>query len=406
MYTGTATDRSAMPLAEWVGRLKRSPLNERLMRASGPDLISFALGLPAAELFPTEALDRAFQQALSGDTQALQYGAPSARLKEHIVEIMKRRKVQTSVDEVHLISGAQQGLSLLADLFVDGGGNVVMEQATYPGFQQVLQAHSCRVSTVRTDLETGLDVDELGQLLVRGVRPRLLYLMTEHHNPLGVSMSYDKRARLGELVRQYGIPVIEDDAYGLLSYEGDSLPPLKVFAPEWVCYVGSFSKILAPALRTGWVILPRELAFPFSILKFASDLDSCSLGQRVISLLLDGWNLWGHVENLRCEYRARRDAMLSALVGFSQLGARWTLPRGGVFLWVELPHGTDTAELLSEAVQQERVAFIPGQAFASSPDVALSHCLRLNFSNSPAQRIHEGIRRLSGLFAATYKCSQ
>ena len=348
----------------------------------------------------TAAIAQAFQQALSTDVQTLQYEAPSARLKEHIVEIMKQRGVQSSTDEVHLISGAQQGLSLLACLFVDGGGNVVMEQASYPGFQQALQPYSCRVLTVKTDLETGLDVDELGHLLASGVRPRLLYIMTEHHNPLGVSMSYDKRARLGELVRQYGIPVIEDDAYGFLSYEGDPLPPLKTFAPEWVCYVGSFSKILAPALRTGWAILPRQLAAPFSVLKFANDLDSSSLGQRVISLLLDGWNLWDHVENLRREYRARRDAMLSALSGFGRPGARWTRPRGGLFVWVELPLGTNTPALLAQAVSRERITFIPGQAFAASPDVDLSHCLRLNFSNSPVERIHEGIRRLSGLFDA------
>lgn len=398
MITEAVTDLSTIPLAAWVRTLKRSSLNERLMAASGPDLISFALGLPAAELFPTAAVAQALQQALSADVQTLQYGAPSARLKEHIVEIMKRRGVQCSTDEIHLISGAQQGLSLLACLLLDRGGNVVMEQASYPGFQQVLQPYSCRVLTVRTDLETGLDVDELGHLLARGVRPRLLYVMTEHQNPLGVSMSYDKRARLGELVRQYGFPVIEDDAYGFLSYQGDPLPPLKVFAPEWVCYVGSFSKILAPALRAGWAILPRQLTLPFSVLKFASDLDSASLGQRVISLLLDSWNLWDHVENLRREYRARRDAMLSALTMFHRLGARWAQPRGGLFVWVELPHGTDTPALLTQAVDRERVAFIPGQAFASSPDVALSHCLRLNFSNSPVERIHEGIRRLAGLF--------
>ena len=199
--------------------------------------------------------------------------------------------------------------------------------------------------------------------------------------------------------------MIEDDAYGFLSYEGDPLPPLKAFAPEWVCYVGSFSKILAPALRTGWAILPRQLASPFSVLKFASDLDSSSLGQRAISLLLDGWNLWDHVEDLRREYRARRDAMLSALTGFGRLGARWTRPRGGLFVWVEMPHGTDTSALLTQAVQRERVAFIPGDAFASSPDVLLSHCLRLNFSNAPVERIQEGMRRLSSLFDATERQS-
>jgi 2-aminoadipate transaminase len=405
MISGTVNSLNPIPLAAWAKSLKRSPLHERLMQSSNPDLISFGLGLPASELFPTAAIARAFQQALSGDGQTLQYGAPSEQLKRHIVEIMKRRGVQSSTDEVHLISGAQQGLSLLAHLFMEEGGNVVMEQASYPGFNQTLQVHSCRVSIVRADLETGFDVDELGRLLARGLRPRLLYIMTEHHNPLGVSLTYDKRARLAELVRQYGIPVIEDDAYGFLSYEGGPLPPLKAFAPEWVCYVGSFSKIVAPALRTGWVILPPALAFPFSILKFSSDLDSCSLGQRVISLLLDGWDLWSHVGDLCREYRARRDAMLSALSNFSRLGARWTRPRGGLFVWVELAQGTDTTALLPLAVRRENVAFMPGQAFASCPDVALSHCLRLNFSNSPVERIQEGVHRLSALFEAAGPCA-
>jgi 2-aminoadipate transaminase len=387
-----------IPLADWAEGMKRSVLREMIAVVSRPGILSFAGGLPAPELFPTTAYAQAAAQVLANDPAVLQYAPPFASLKRHIVRLMARRGVVCAEEQVFLTTGAQQGLDILTRLLVNPGGQVVLEELVYTGIQQALAPLCPDILTVPTDLETGMDVDALENLLAQGARPAYLYAIPQGHNPLGVSLSAAKRERLIQLAHEYHLPILEDDPYGFLSYDGDAPPPLKGMDGRWVFYLGSFSKILAPALRLGWIVAPEALISRLTVVKEANDLESSAFTQRAVAAFLDAGHLPGHIETLRQEYGRRRNLMLAAIEQHFPVEARWTRPSSGMFIWVELPAGTDTAELLNRAIAQEQVAFIPGHAFAvhqSGPQAAHARrCLRLNFSNCHPDKIEDGIARL------------
>jgi 2-aminoadipate transaminase len=375
--------------------IQRSALQEMLMEVSRPGVLSFALGLPAMELFPTAAYAQATAQVLATDQRALQYGPPFQPLKSHIVKLMAMRGVECQEEQIFLTAGAQQGISLLARILMDPGKPVLIEEMTYTGFQQVIESYRPEVLTVPTDPETGMDVAAVQTLLEQGTRPSFIYTITDGHNPLAASMSKAKRVHLVELAKQYSIPIIEDDPYGFLYYQDTPIPPLRAFDDQWILYVGSFSKILAPALRVGWIIAPEALTASLANLKEASDIDTSTLNQRAISCYLDAGHLKTHLPLLRREYRRRRDAMLQALERHFPDSSRWRQPISGVFIWVELSTEVDTGEVLKRALETERIAFIPGQAFCVNHGLRASHCMRLNFSNSSVESIEEGIARLA-----------
>lgn len=385
----------AIPLAGWARAVQRSALQEMLSLASGPGILSLALGLPAAEFFPVEAYAEAVAHVLSADPRALQYGPPSERLKAQIVELMATRGVECHPAQVFITSGAQQGLSLLTRLLLEPGGTVLTEEMIYPGFRQVIEPFQPRLLTVPTDLGTGMDVEAVERLLRGGERPALIYTVADGHNPLAVSMSAEKRARLAELARRYGVPVIEDDPYGFIYYGERPTTPVKAADEQWVYYAGSFSKILAPALRVGWLVVPEALTGRLSIVKESSDIDTATLSQRAVSHFLDSCDLDGRLAGLRREYGLRRDAMLRALAEHFPDGARWQEPSGGFFVWVELPAGVEAGELLRAAVSTERIAFIPGQAFWVGRQPPPTNCMRLNFSHNRPEVIEEAVARLA-----------
>lgn len=394
MTQSVPTTDAEFELARWTRSIRRSALQDMLVASARPGVLSFALGLPAAELFPAAEYAEAVAHVLANDPRALQYGPPFAPLKRHVVSLMAMRGVECREEQVFLTAGAQQGVNLLARLLLEPGSKVIAEEMAYTGCQQVLRASEADMLTVPTDFKTGIDVDAVERLLAGGERPALIYTVPEGHNPLAVSMSMEKRLRLVELARAYRVPVIEDDAYGLLYYEPPP-PPLRALEDRWVFYVGTFSKIMAPALRTGWVVVPESLIPHLAILKEASDIDTAPLSQRAISAYLDAGHLPAHLERLRREYRRRRDAMLGALREHFPEGARWETPTGGLFIWVELPEGTDTGELLEAALETEQVAFIPGHAFCVHDERPATNRMRLNFSNSSVERIEDGVRRLA-----------
>lgn len=387
--------KGEISLADWTQTTKRSALQDMLSKASRPGIISFALGLPASELFPTNAYMQAAAHVLDTNPKALQYGPPFQPLKAQIVALMMQRGVACREEQVFLTAGAQQGLSLLTRLLLDSKGQVITEKMTYTGFQQVIEPFQPNILTVPTDLETGVDVDAVESLLTNGARPAFIYVITDGHNPLGVSMSPAKRTRLVELAGQYRVPIIEDDPYGFLYYESESVPPMRALDQQWVFYVGSFSKILAPALRVGWVIVPEALIPMLSIIKEASDIDTSTFTQRSISAYLDTQHLPSHLAILRREYSVRRDTMLRTLHEHFPPETRWWKPTTGMFIWVELPNLVDTRKLLKVAVETEQVAFIPGQAFCVGNSDYTTHCMRLNFSNCNPESIKEGIARLA-----------
>jgi 2-aminoadipate transaminase len=392
-----ATASAEIPLAAWTRDLKQSSLREIHTLLSRPGLISFALGVPAPELFPVQAYTHAAQHVLSTEPDALQYGLPLRRLREHVVELMARRGVECTEAEVFLTSGAQHAMSLLGKLLVTpGSSTVVVEEMAYDGMLNALRPLQPRVLTVPSDLETGMDLDALEALLAAGERPALIYAIPEGHNPLGTSMPAANRRRLAELAARYGVPLIEDDAYGLLSYDGDPPAAVRALEPRWTLYMGSFSKIAAPALRVGWVVAPPELVQRLSILKQGSDLDVCSFTQRTLAAFLDREDIDAHLARLREAYTARRDAMLAALAAHFPTDARWSCPRAGLFVWVQTP-GTDTTALLRRAVEEAGVAFIPGRAFCARGGERGGDALRLNFSRPTTDEIHDGIARLGRL---------
>lgn len=394
MSSGTTVEESGLSLAGWTHSIKRSALQDMLVASARPGILSFALGLPAAELFPAADYSEAVVRVLADDPRALQYGPPFQPLKRHVVSLMARRGVACREEQVFLTAGAQQGLNLLARLLLEPGDKVVVEEMAYPGCQQVLRASQADILTVPTDFRTGLDVEAVARLLESGERPALLYAVSDGHNPLAVSMSREKRLRLVELARAYRMPIVEDDPYGFLNYELPT-PPLRAFDEQWVLYVGTFSKIMAPALRTGWVVVPESLVPHLAIIKEATDIDMAPLSQRAISAYLDAGLLPAHLDNLRQQYRLRRDAMLGALRAHFPAEARWETPTSGLFIWVELPEQADTGRLLKAAIETEQVAFIPGHAFCVNDERPATNRMRLNFSNSSVERIEDGIRRLA-----------
>jgi 2-aminoadipate transaminase len=386
---------AGLALAAWARASGTSALQTMLSVGTRPGTISFALGLPAPELFPTAEYARAAAAVLEGDPRALQYSPPSAPLQAHVAALMAQRGVRCAPEQVFLTSGAQQGLSLLARLLLEPGGEVIAETLCYTGFQQAVEPFQPRLLTVPTDLDTGMDVDAVQALLSSGARPAFIYTVPDGHNPLAVSMSVAKRVRLAEMAREYGVPVVEDDPYGFLAYEGAPATPIRALEAEWVFYVGSFSKVLAPALRLGWIVVPRALVPLLAIAKEASDINTATLSQRAAARYLDGGHLPGHLEMLRREYRLRRDALIAALERHFPPGTRWRRPDAGVFVWVELPEGVDAGEVLRVAIEEERVAFVPGHAFAADGSRTASNCMRLNFSHSTPEMIDEGVARLA-----------
>jgi 2-aminoadipate transaminase len=373
-------------------------LREIMDLASRPGVLSLAHGLPAAELFPREALAAAAARVLA-DPAALQYGPPCRALKSRIVELMAARGVSCSEEQIFLTSGAQQGMDLVNRLLVEPGQPVVMEWAVYDGIQFAARSRSPEILTVSSDPAAGIDVDEVESLLARGIRPAYIYVIPAGHNPLGATLSLAARQRLAGLASRHRVPVLEDDVYGFLSY-GETLPPLRAFEEEWVFYLGSFSKILAPALRAGWLVVPARLTARLALHKHAADLDTPSLSHPIIAAYLEAGHLPAHLETVRAEYRRRRDAMLAALRAHFPSEARWHCPDAGMFVWIELPSGLDAADLLLPAVEEERVAFCPGVTFCAGDPGRCTRCMRLSFTNHPPERIEEGIGRLGKMLVA------
>lgn len=385
--------------ADWTYGMQRSVLRQMVAVAAQPGVLSFAGGLPDPALFPRAEYAVAMAHVLATDVLALQYRPPFAPLKQHVVELMAQRGVTCSPEQVFLTTGAQQGFDVLTRFLLNQGGQIILEEIVYTGVQQAVSPHQPEILTVPTDLATGIDVDAVEHWLQDGARPAFIYVIPTAHNPLGVSISPEKRERLVALARLYGVPIIEDDPYGFLVYDPDqpAPTPLRALDDEFVFYLGSFSKIMAPALRLGWMIAPEALIPKLTVIKEMCDLESSALTQRAVAAYLQAGHFPAHLTRLRTEYGRRRDAMLAALHRYFPAEAHWTMPDGGMFIWVELPDTIDTADLLPRAIAEEKVAYVPGYAFAA-PSADARHCLRLNFSSCNVADIEEGIGRLGRLF--------
>lgn len=399
MQNAIGTQSIQTPLAEWARTTKTTALQELLAAASQPGILSFALGLPSTDLFSIEMYKQAAAEVLKTNRKSLQYGPPLRQLKRHVVGLMREFGVECGEDHVFLTSGAQQGISLLTRLLLSPSDGVVMaEEMTYPGFLQTLEPYRPTILPVPTNPDVGVDLEAIDAMLAHNRRPAFLYIVANGHNPLGVTLNADKRRALATLARRYGTPIIEDDPYGFLYYEGERQPPLRAYDDQWVLYTGTFSKILAPSLRVGWIIAPADIIEKLSIVKESSDINTATFAQHLVCHYLDSGRLPSHLNRLREEYRLRRDVMLRALETHFPAKARWRKPTGGIFIWVELPPHIDAGELLKTAIEIEKVAFIPGQAFDSANRGLGKNCLRLNFSFCSPNEIEDGVARLGRVF--------
>ncbi len=383
---------------------KSSIIRELLKLTQRPEVISFAGGLPAPEIFPVERFREACQQVLTSNPSiALQYGPTEGYrpLRELIVAHMARYGILATVDNILITSGSQQALDLIAKLLINRGDRILVESPTYLGALQAFDLMGAEYVTVPTD-DDGLQTSEMERALRSG--PKFMYILPNFQNPGGTTLSRPRRDELVLLSDKYGIPIIEDDPYGQLRYEGEHIPPLVVldrtnllrdngYLLGNVIYLSTFSKVLAPGLRLGWIVAPPDVITHLVQLKQSTDLHTSSFTQMVAyEVARDGF-MEEHVKLIRKVYKERRDAMLEALHDYFPPEVSWTHPHGGLFLWVTLPPGIDTMKLLDTALRQD-VAFVPGEPFFPSGQETGSH-MRLNFSNARPEQIREGIRRLS-----------
>jgi 2-aminoadipate transaminase len=377
-------------------QLRPSTIREILKVTAQPEVISFAGGLPAPELFPVEAI-RAAADAVLGDSgaAALQYGESEGYLplREWIAAEMGTRGVTVARTDVLVTSGSQQVLDLAGKLLLNAGDVVLTENPTYLAAIQAFQTLEARFVPVPTDGD-GLIPEALPEL-IRKHRPKFLYTIPNFQNPSGVTLSAPRRAALAQIAAEHQLIVLEDDPYGKLRYAGEAIPPVKHWDEAGVvAYASTFSKTIAPGLRLGWVVAPAEMLSRMLILKQACDLHTSSFDQRVAHVFLTRNDQSVHLERIRRAYGERFRIMDEALRAEMPAGFSWTKPEGGMFLWVTGPERLDGLKLLEQAIKRQ-VAFVPGRDFFPG-DGGRNH-LRLNFSNSTPDRIREGIRRLAGL---------
>jgi 2-aminoadipate transaminase len=389
--------------AQRMKGMKSSVVREILKVSSQPDVISFAGGMPAPELFPLEEVEQACVKVLKEHGfSALQYSLSEGYvpLREFIVQKMARYGIVASVDNVLITTGSQQGLDLVAKVLVDPGDVIIVEAPTFVGALQSFTAYEASYASVSLDDE-GMMVDVLQQKIVE-THPKFMYVLPNFQNPAGVTLSKDRRERLVTLARQYGVPILEDDPYGELRFEGEHVEPLVVISARQngqqsgyfegdVIYMSTFSKTLAPGLRLGWVVAPVEVINKLVQAKQGADLHTSTFDQMIAYEVVSNGFLDEHVREIRKTYRQRRDAMLAAMERLFPEGTTWTHPQGGLFLWVRLPEGVDCEDLLKEAIEQ-RVAFVPGTAFY--PDGRGHDSLRLTFATCSVDSIDDGIGRL------------
>ncbi|HZQ70953.1 MAG TPA: PLP-dependent aminotransferase family protein [Terriglobales bacterium] len=393
--------------AQRTKALKSSAIRELLKLTQKPEMISFAGGLPAPDVFPTTRFQQACERVLNENAkQALQYGASEGYepLREMIARHIRRYGIKAKTENVLITSGSQQALDLIGKLLINPGDRVLVEAPTYLGALQAFNVYGAEYVSVPSD-DDGLRTDQLEKPLRSG--PKFMYVLPNFQNPGGTTLSEVRRHELVLLADRYGVPIVEDDPYGQLRYEGEHLTPLVVLDRENlrrddgyslgnVIYLSTFSKTLAPGLRLGWIVAPTEVISKLVQLKQGADLHTSTFTQYVAYEVAKDGFLDEHVKLIRAIYRERRDVMLEALKKFFPEEVKWTYPKGGLFLWVTLPKGMNGQKLFEEAVR-ENVAFVPGDCFYAGNGFTEEGCrhFRLNFSYGTPEQIQEGIRRLA-----------
>ena len=380
-------------------QLQSSVIREILKITMRPDIISFAGGLPSPLTFPVEHMKAAFDTVLSQQGKvALQYGPSDgyAPLREWIADSLSIEGVTITPDQVLMVSGSQQALDLLGKVLIEDHSKVLVETPSYLGALQAFSVYQPEFVSIPTD-EFGLLPEEV-EKIAHGAR--LLYALPNFQNPTGRTMSVERRFALVETCARLGLPLIEDDPYGSLSYNGEPLPKMLTMNPSGVIYLGSFSKVLTPGIRLGYVVAPVPLVRKLEQAKQAADLHTSQLTQMVVYEAIKDGFLAKHIPSIRTLYANQCQAMLDALTEFFPAGVTWNKPEGGMFIWVTLPEHIDGMQLLEESIAQN-VACVPGAPFyANEPQ---KNTLRLSFVTVPPEKIREGVSKLAKLIAAKLK---
>jgi len=398
--------------ASYAGRAERmraSEIRELLQLIGQPDIMSFAGGIPDPELFPTEAVREAYSTILAdprNGPNSLQYSVSEGYLplRRWIVEYMTRIGVPCDVDNIVITSGAQQGLDYLGKLFLSSGDTALVTAPTYFGALQAFNPYEPRYDIIAPEKGNATPAVYREAAEAAGGRVALAYVVPDFANPTGETLSEEARRRLLDLVTELGVPLIEDSAYYALRFEGEPVAPCLALDLQRcghidrsrVAYCQTFSKTIAPGFRVGWVCAARDLIQKIVLTKQAGDLHAGTINQMVVyeiaRTVYDD-----QVRKIVATYSKRRDAMLAALARHMPEGVTWTTPQGGMFVWVTLPETLDGAELLAAALQEERVAFVPGGAFIC--DGTRKNTIRLNYSLQPEAVYDEGMARIGRVIA-------
>ena len=394
------TDPYLSRYATRVTGMSASEIRALFAVASRPEVVSFAGGMPATDALDMEAVEAVISAVIrEAGALALQYGGGQGRpeLREHLVEVMHHEGIPGHADDLIITVGGQQALELIAKCFIDDGDVVLAEGPTYVGGIGALKSHRAEVRHIPVD-DHGMDVDQLEvaleQLQHEGRRAKYVYTIPNHQNPAGVSMSLARRHRLAELAEEHDLLLVEDNPYGLLDFAGRIEPSLRSLVPDRVVYVGTMSKLFAPGVRTGWIAAPGPIRDKLVLLREAADLCPSNLTQMVVERWLATQPWQEQIKRFTELYREKADVMLAALGREMPEGVHWTTPVGAFYIWLTVPDGIDTSDLLAKAVGR-RVAYVPGRGFYA--DGSGGAQARLCFSYPEIERIPEGVARLGEL---------
>lgn len=384
----------ALNYAKRMDNIKASEIRELLKLTQKPEVISFAGGLPAPELFPVEELKRVAKEVLEENgTAALQYGPTEGYepLRQKIVERMKKVNVDVAVDNILVTSGSQQGLDFAARIFINPGDVIICESPSYLGAINAFKAYEPKFVEVETDDE-GMIMEYLEKALEENDNAKFIYVIPDFQNPSGKTWSEERRKKLVELANKYNVAILEDNPYGELRFEGEFLPAVKHYDTEGrVIFLGTFSKIFCPGLRLGWVAADKEVLNKFIMVKQGADLQSSTISQMEVAKFLEIYDIEEHIEKLKRVYKKRKDLMIKTMEEEFPEGVKFTDPEGGLFTWVVLPEHINARELAVKALEKN-VAFVPGGSFF--PNGGNENTFRMNYSNMDEERIVEGVKRL------------
>ena len=385
----------AVRFADRMGKVEGSAIRELLKLTARPEVISFAGGMPAPELFPVEEMKKVSVAVLEEQGQvALQYTTTEGYLplRQKIADRMnKTLKTNVRPDDILMTSGSQQGLDFSGKVFIDKDDVILCESPSYMGALNAMKAYEPQFIEIETDND-GMKMEDLERVLASNDKVKLIYVIPDFQNPSGRTWPLERRIKFMEIINKYEIPVVEDNPYGELRFDGESLPSLKSLDTKGlVIYLGTFSKIFCPGYRLGWTCAAPKILEKFNICKQGADLQASTISQMEVNKFMEMYDLDAHVEKIKACYVKRRDLMIKTMEEEFPESVEFTRPQGGLFTWVTLPEGID-AGVMAKKCLEKNVAYVPGASFY--PNGGVINTCRLNYSNMPEDKIVEGIKRM------------